>query len=36
MSQFLDPIDRALAEIDRADTHVRFVVSGTGDEDDED
>jgi hypothetical protein len=36
MAQFLDPIDRALAEIDRADTHVRFVVSGTGDEDDED
>ena len=33
MDHFHDTIDRALAAIDRSDTHVRFVVSGTGDED---
>jgi hypothetical protein len=36
MRQFHDVIDRALAAIDREDTQVRFVVSGTGDEDQED
>jgi chromosomal replication initiation ATPase DnaA len=32
---FADAIDRALAAIERGQTHIRFVVSGT-DEDDED
>jgi chromosomal replication initiation ATPase DnaA len=33
---FQEKIDRALAAIDRRDAHVRLVVSGTGDEEDED
>ena len=36
VSHFQEAIDRALAAIDRADTQVRFVVSGTGDEDEDD
>ena len=35
MDHFQDTVDRALAAIDRSDAHVRFVVSGTGDEDED-
>ena len=36
LSHFDDRIDAALAALERADTHVRFVVTGIDDEDDED
>ena len=36
MRQFRDVLDRALAVVGREGTHVRFVVSGTGDGDEED
>lgn len=35
LTHFQESIDRALASIDRAETHVRFVVSGSGDEDED-
>ena len=35
IAHYHDAIDRALVSIDRADTHVRFVVAGMGDEDEE-
>ena len=36
MRQFRDVLDRALTVIGREGTHIRFVVSGTGDGDEGD
>lgn len=36
MAHFHEEIERALIAVDRAGTHIRFVVSGTADEDEED
>ena len=36
LAHFQDAIDRALAAIDRREAHVRLVVSGTGEDDEED
>jgi chromosomal replication initiation ATPase DnaA len=36
IAHFQDRVDRALVAIDRGGTQTRFVVSGTGDEDEDD
>jgi hypothetical protein len=35
LRQFRDVIDRALTAVGRAETQIRFVVSGTGDEEED-